>query len=103
MASHAERVARSMPSEALAKEGPRMHYVYLLRSVADPKQTYIGLTDDLRARMERHNAGASAHTSKFKPWEIMSYTAFRDRSKAAAYERYLKTGSGHAFAKRRLW
>jgi hypothetical protein len=34
------------------------HHVYLLRSLAEPKQTYIGLTDDMRARLKSHNEGA---------------------------------------------
>jgi hypothetical protein len=44
-----------------------MHHVYLLRSLADPKQTYIGLTDDMRSRLRRHNEGANFHTAKYRP------------------------------------
>ena len=80
-----------------------MHYVYLLKSKQHPAQTYIGLTDDLRARMTSHNQGANRHTAKYRPWELVSYTAFQSRERAAAFERYLKVGSGHAFAKRHLW
>jgi putative endonuclease len=80
-----------------------MKYVYLLESVEDPKQTYVGLADDLRARLAAHNAGQSPHTSKFRPWRLITYVAFSDESKAAAFERYLKTGSGRAFAKKRLF
>jgi predicted GIY-YIG superfamily endonuclease len=39
-------------------------YVYLLESISHPDQDYVGLTDDLRARMKKHNAGESPHTSK---------------------------------------
>lgn len=80
-----------------------MHYVYLLRSQRDHSKTYIGLTDDLRARLRNHNEGGSFHTAKYRPWELVCYIAFADRERAAACERYLKSGSGHAFAKRHLW
>jgi len=93
-----------MPSEALAKEGSRrVHYVYLIRSLAKPSERYVGLTTDLKKRLRAHNAGESLHTAKFKPWELVTYIAFSDALKAESLERYLKQGSGHAFAKRRLW
>ena len=92
-----------MPSEALAKEGGRLHYVYLIQSLSQPGQRYIGCTDDLRRRMQEHNAGASPHTSKYVPWRIVTYVAFSSRDQAGSFEKYLKSGSGHAFAKHRLW
>jgi putative endonuclease len=79
-----------------------MYYVYLLESLSDPAQNYAGLTDDLRKRLRTHNAGGSPHTAKFKPWRLVTYIAFSDRKKAAAFERYLKSHSGRAFAKKRL-
>ena len=80
-----------------------MHYVYLLRSINSPEQTYVGLTSDLEARLEKHNAGGSPHTAKFRPWTIVCYLAFPTREKAAAFESYLKSGSGRAFAAKRFW
>lgn len=79
-----------------------MKYVYLLQSINHPDETYIGLTDDLRARLSAHNAGQSLHTAKFKPWRLVTYVAFSDEQKAIAFERYLKTASGRAFANKRL-
>jgi putative endonuclease len=79
-----------------------MRYVYLLESVNFPHETYIGLTDDLRGRLAAHNAGQSLHTKKFKPWRLVAYIAFSDADRAVAFERYLKTSSGRAFAKKRL-
>lgn len=76
------------------------HYVYILRSMPHPEQTYVGLTDDLKARLAKHNEGGSPHTSKFRPWEIETAVAFTSREKAAAFEAYLKTGSGHEFRRR---
>ena len=79
-----------------------MKYVCLLQSINHPDETYIGLTDDLRARLSAHNAGQSLHTAKFKPWRLVTYVAFSDEQKAIAFERYLKTASGRAFANKRL-
>jgi putative endonuclease len=92
-----------MPSEASAKEGRPLYYVYLIESVAVQGERYLGMTSDLKQRLHEHNAGKSLHTSKFKPWKLTTYIAFTDRAKAEAFERYLKSGSGHAFARKRLW
>lgn len=77
-----------------------MKYVYLLRSLSNPRQTYVGLTDDPKRRLEEHNNGKSPHTSKYQPWQIEVAIRFNDEKKAALFERYLKSGSGHAFANR---
>jgi putative endonuclease len=45
----------------------------------------------------------SSHTAKYKPWRLVTYIAFADKPKAEAFERYLKSGSGHAFARKHLW
>ncbi|HEX5212123.1 MAG TPA: GIY-YIG nuclease family protein [Pseudolabrys sp.] len=79
-----------------------MMYVYILASIDFPGETYIGLTDDLRKRLAAHNAGQARHTSKFKPWRLVTYLAFSNKDKAVAFERYLKSSSGRAFAKKRL-
>ncbi|MGA7070873.1 GIY-YIG nuclease family protein [Bradyrhizobium sp.] len=79
-----------------------MHCVYLLQSEAFPGQRYVGLTSDLRRRLAEHNAGKSPHTSKYIPWRLVTYVAFSNEQKAEVFERYLKSGSGHAFASRRL-
>jgi len=79
-----------------------MYYVYILQSTAFPAQTYCGYTTDLKARLKAHNAGESPHTAKYKPWELVSYHAFADERKAREFEWYLKTGSGKAFARKRL-
>ena len=79
-----------------------MYYVYLLRSTADPKRTYVGFTEDLRQRVKDHNEGKSTHTAKYRPWTLETYVAFSDRKQALEFERYLKTGSGIAFANKRL-
>ena len=48
------------------------------------------------------NAGEVASTAKFKPWDLVWYGAFPDKYKALDFEKYLKSHSGRAFAKKRL-
>ena len=80
-----------------------MYYVYLIESISVQGERYLGMTTDRKKRFHEHSAGKSSHTSKFKPWKLTTYIAFTDRAKAEAFERYLKSGSGHAFARKRLW
>ena len=80
-----------------------MYYVYLIESVSAQGERYLGMTTDLKERLQEHNAGKSFHTSKFRPWKLKTYIAFTDWAKAGAFERYLKSGSGHAFARKHLW
>ncbi|HOP39728.1 MAG TPA: GIY-YIG nuclease family protein [Geobacteraceae bacterium] len=80
-----------------------MKYVYLIRSRKAPAQTYVGLTHDVHKRLAAHNAGQSSHTSKYAPWELVAFFGFAERGKAAAFEEYVKSGSGRAFAFKRFW
>jgi predicted GIY-YIG superfamily endonuclease len=75
-------------------------YVYMLRSQADPSRYYVGLTEDLHRRVKKHNAGDVRYTSGFVPWYVETAVAFRSKTKASAFERYLKKHSGRAFAKK---
>ncbi|MDD4287925.1 MAG: GIY-YIG nuclease family protein [Candidatus Peribacteraceae bacterium] len=79
-----------------------MFFVYLLRSFSNPEHIYVGITNDLERRLMEHNQGRNVHTNKFKPWKLMTSIAFDERGKAEAFERYLKSHSGRAFAKRHL-
>ncbi|GAA0570421.1 GIY-YIG nuclease family protein [Rhizomicrobium electricum] len=79
-----------------------MKYVYILRSLGADERFYVGLTDDLRERLRKHNAGEVPHTSKFRPWAVKTYLGFDNPDRAVAFERYLKSPSGRAFARKRL-
>lgn len=76
-----------------------MHYVYMLES-KDFDEIYTGYTLDLKRRLTDHNSGKVSHTRKFKPWKMVSYTAFDSEEKAMRFEKYLKTGSGIAFSRK---
>ena len=92
-----------MPSEALAKEGG-VHALRLFSGKRSFRRSALYRPDEgLKQRLADHNAGKSPHTSKYTPWRLVTYVAFSDIEKARAFERYLKSGSGHAFAKKRLW
>ena len=77
-----------------------MWFVYIIRSRSHPDHRYIGLTNDYLARLQKHNQGGSPHTSRYAPWELETVIGFSEKSKAVAFERYLKSGSGFSFAKR---
>ena len=64
---------------------------------------YVGFTEDFRQRLRDHNNGCNPATFTGRPWRIKGYVAFDNKVSALAFELYLKTGSGHAFAKKRLW
>jgi predicted GIY-YIG superfamily endonuclease len=98
-----------MPAVALSEAGYtstygiKMRTVYLIKSSNYPQRTYIGTTSDLSERLKRHNADRSSHTNKCGPWEVIVAIQFKDVRKANAFERYLKSGSGRAFAKKHFW
>lgn len=80
-----------------------MYYVYLIESVEFPELFYVGYTTNLKQRLQTHNSGGSIHTAKHRPWKLVMYLGFADQTKAKEFERYLKSQSGRAFAKKRLW
>ena len=85
------------PQQAVAT----VKYVYIRESL-DGDHFYVGITDDVPARLVKHNAGEVPHTSKYRPRRVRTYIAFTDEKLAVAFERYLKSGSGRAFAKKHL-
>lgn len=78
----------------------KFYYVYLLTDVTTETHFYTGVTENLEARLQKHNSGEVPHTSKFKPWRIKTAIAFDSKEKAYAFESYQKTHCGRTFAKR---
>jgi putative endonuclease len=75
-------------------------FVSVLKS-ADPKSHfYVGRTSDVRSRLADHNAGRCSHTARYRPWQLHVTIELLDEQRAVDFERYLKSGSGRAFAKR---
>jgi len=79
-----------------------MYYVYIIQSIEHPLRYYTGFSLDVKKRLHAHNMGQDIYTRKFKPWKLKTSIAFSDKEQALAFERYLKTPSGRAFAKKRL-
>ena len=75
-------------------------FVYGLRSASDRERFYVGVTADVPARIEWHNAGRCYHTAQHRPWELVVALEFPTEERALAFERYLKSGSGRPFARR---
>ncbi len=80
-----------------------MYYVYLIKAINYPDQKYIGHTDNLKERLNTHNSGGSVHTKQCRPWKLVTFFGFEEKLKATAFEKYLKSGSGRAFANKRFW
>lgn len=73
-----------------------MNYVYILISKRDVKR-YIGLTNNLKRRLNLHNSGKVQATKNRKPFELIYYEEFEDRINAAKREKFLKSGKGREF------
>jgi putative endonuclease len=78
-----------------------MYYVHILKSKLD-NSLYKGSTNNLKERLAEHNSGSARYTSTKKPYQLVWYCAFPTKTQALKFEKYLKHGSGHAFAKKHL-
>ena len=75
-------------------------FVYVLISKSHPDRHYVGLTTDVLNRLRWHNSAPDGQTRLYRPWRLSVSMEFADDRVAARFERYLKSGSGRAFAKR---
>jgi putative endonuclease len=78
-----------------------MYFVYILKSTID-NSVYTGITSDIKRRIDEHNQGLSRYTKSRMPWKLVWLCLFPTQEKAANFEKYLKSGSGIAFSKKRL-
>ena len=76
--------------------------VYIIQSIANPNRFYTGLTSNVEARLKKHNHGGCSFTKQHRPWKVRTVFMFDDEARARAFERYLKSGSGREFAKKRF-
>ena len=77
-----------------------MKFVYIIENECGAR--YTGITDNVEARLKRHNARNVPSTALSGPWSLRTFVAFTDSALATDFEKYLKSGSGRAFAKKRL-
>ena len=78
---------------------PPKRFVYIIRSIEHPSRRYIGVTADVTRRLAAHNAGLHRSTANWRPWTLDICIEFCTERLASRFEQYLKSGSGHAFAK----
>jgi predicted GIY-YIG superfamily endonuclease len=78
-----------------------MYYVYIIQSQKDHSY-YTGYTTNLKNQFKKHNEGGQKDSSQKRPFILIWYCAFKDKTKATAFEKYLKQGSGFAFARKHL-
>lgn len=78
-----------------------MYYVYVLK--CSNEKPYVGCTDNLKKRIERHNKGYVPATKPLLPVKLIYYFAFSNKYAAYNFEKYLKSGSGRAFMKKHFY
>ena len=78
-----------------------MYYVYVLRSLKDSK-LYTGKTGDLKRRFKEHNSGKVIATKSRKPFELVFYEAFRNKTDAGRDELFFKSGYGREVLKEKI-
>lgn len=78
-----------------------MWYAYILESEKDDKH-YIGSSNDLKRRIEENNNGNVESTSARRPLRLVSYIAVETEEQARSLEKFLKSGSGFSFIKKRI-
>ncbi|MFC1554514.1 GIY-YIG nuclease family protein [candidate division KSB1 bacterium] len=66
-----------------------MYYIYILYSKSFDRY-YIGQTDNVKARINRHNAGEVKSPKHYIPWELRYTEQFASRGEAMKRERFLK-------------
>ena len=77
-----------------------MYYVYILRDSTG--RIYTGYSNDLKKRLQYHQGHSVNTTKNYSDPTLIWYCAFKNKQRALAFEKYLKAGSGHAFAKKHL-
>ena len=78
-----------------------MFFVYVLRSTIDQK-LYIGYTRDIKKRLNDHNSGRVSSTKARKPLELIFKEAYGIKQEAQKRERFLKSGAGHEYIRKKL-
>jgi len=78
-----------------------VRYVYFLE--LSNGFIYVGSTDDLRRRVKSHNDGYVVSTKTLLPASLKAYVAVETEALARSLERYFKSGSGKAVAKKRFF
>ena len=76
------------------------YYVYVLESI-EFNRKYIGFTRNIERRLNQHNSGRTKSTKPYLPWKMLFYEEYHNKEKALIREKFLKTGKGREFIKKR--
>ena len=77
--------------------------VYIIRSDMDPSRHYVGITNDLSARLGWHNHGPCGHTRSHRPWSVVMSLEFPTEKQAVQFEKVLEVGIGPSFRNQTFW
>ena len=97
----AKDAPRSFPTGC--EVGQDWWWVYRIQSMRFSLQSYTGVTQNLKRRLIQHNRKGNTSTAPYVPYRLVFCAGFPDKLAAIECESYLKTGSGKAFANKRLW
>ena len=61
---------------------------------------YVGFTNDVDARLQKHNAGDVRSTKAYRPWNLLYTESYNDKTSARKRELFLKK---NARARRELF
>jgi len=75
------------------------YFVYIIESLKDGSY-YVGSTQDLSERMERHNQGRSKYTKTKRPWSLIYHKEYPDRSSAIQREKEIKAKKSKKYIER---
>jgi putative endonuclease len=78
-----------------------MRFVYALQSKKDG-WLYIGMTSDVKRRLQEHNRGYNRSTKARTPFELVYVVETGSRHEAREREKFLKSGKGREFLRSRL-
>ncbi|MBL7078289.1 GIY-YIG nuclease family protein [Candidatus Shapirobacteria bacterium] len=78
-----------------------MFYTYVIKSKKDDN-LYVGFTGNLEKRIVEHYKGLVEATRGRRPLKLVYYEACLSKNKALRREKYLKTGFGRSFLKKRM-
>ena len=99
LVSNTSDASRAGSSPALGTIFWMACWTYAISSQERP-YIYVGLTDDVTARVARHNDGREKTTKPFRPFVLLLSEVHIDRPTARLREKYLKSGQGKELLKR---
>ncbi len=75
-----------------------MFYTYILQSLSTGRY-YVGSTENIEQRVEKHNSGSVKSTKPYRPWKLVYSKMFESRSEAVVYELKIKKMKSRSYIK----